>query len=108
MSNNNEAVKVFVAKVQERMDNYYRTQYPNAEVPKLELNEAGLVNYKIIETMNGRARSVVAFVRKDTGEIFKPAGWSKPAKHARGNINSDQNGMEAVSASGTHIIYLRG
>ena len=30
-----------------------------------------------------RDASVHAFVDKKTGQIFKPAGWSKPAKHVR-------------------------
>lgn len=52
---------------------------------------------------NGRA--VVAFIEKKTGDIFKPASWSAPAKHARGNIYVN-GGKDAVSASG-HIVYMR-
>jgi hypothetical protein len=34
-----------------------------------------------------------AFVDMHTGDVFKPAGWSKPAKHARGNIAKGVEGM---------------
>lgn len=65
------------------------------------------VNYKIakkfakfiIET------SVYCFVDLTTGDIFKPAGWQAPAKHARGNIYSPEHGAEALS--GHHIKYLK-
>ena len=30
-----------------------------------------------------RDSSVHAFVDKETGEVYKPAGWAKPAKHVR-------------------------
>ena len=50
--------------------------------------------------------NLVAFINKRTGEIFKPASWVAPAKHARGNIMSEQNGMEAITDEG-NVIYLR-
>ena len=30
-----------------------------------------------------RDSSVHSFVNKETGEVYKPAGWAKPAKHVR-------------------------
>jgi hypothetical protein len=54
----------------------------------------------------GQRSRIVAFIDKNTGDIFKPATYKAPAKHARGNINSDKNGMEAVSVTGD-IIYLK-
>ena len=55
---------------------------------------------------NGSKR-VFAFIDKNTGEIFKPATFRKPAAHARGNVLSEQNGMEAVTSDGIGIRYLR-
>jgi hypothetical protein len=52
-------------------------------------------------------RHIVAFVDMATGDIFKPATYKAPAKHARGNINSDKNGMEAITSEG-FVVYLRG
>lgn len=48
-------------------------------------------------------RNILSFVDKATGEIFKPASYKAPAKHARGNVNSPKFGMEAHSNSG-HVI----
>ena len=33
---------------------------------------------------------VHAFVDRNTGDVFKPAGWSAPAKHVRGSIFSSK------------------
>ncbi len=51
--------------------------------------------------------SIVAFVDNKTGDIFKPATYQTPAKHARGNVNSEMSGMEAINPEG-FVIYLRG
>ena len=56
--------------------------------------KTGKKYYKIVqqefETWEGskyygqyRDASVHSFVDKKTGQVFKPAGWSKPAKHVR-------------------------
>jgi hypothetical protein len=37
--------------------------------------------------------STWAFVDMTTGDIFKPASWSAPAKHARGNIRDGARDM---------------
>jgi hypothetical protein len=50
--------------------------------------------------------SIVAFVDKETGAIYKPATFKSPAKHARGFVNSPQNGMEAIDQCGS-VLYLR-
>ena len=49
---------------------------------------------------------VFCFIEYTTGLVFKPEGWKKPAKHARGDIFSDQHGMEAVSRPQMCIRYL--
>ena len=71
--------------------------------PSVEITE-GKVNWKLVETVYGQ-RSVHSFVNRESGDVFKPASWNAPAKHARGNINSEQNGAEALSEYG--IRYLR-
>lgn len=62
--------------------------------------------YAKLVTFDGTQRMVAAFVQRDTGEIFKPASWRAPAKHARGNIFSEHNGAEALSEDG-HVLYLK-
>ena len=33
-----------------------------------------------------RDGSVHAFIDRETGDVYKPAGWAKPAKHVRYNL----------------------
>lgn len=49
--------------------------------------------------------SVFCFVDKTSGDVLKPAGWSGPAKHARGNIFDDNNGLGSIGPYGP--AYLR-
>lgn len=51
--------------------------------------------------------SVHSFIDAKTSDIFKPAGWRVPAKHARGNCLSEVNGAEALDSSGYNVRYLR-
>ena len=44
--------------------------------------------YHKLIMVRGNNRSVWAFVNLETGDIFKAASWTAPAKHARGNINN--------------------
>ena len=42
------------------------------------------MNFDTFQNRNEyRAGSVHAFVDKKTGQVYKPAGWAKPAKHVR-------------------------
>lgn len=54
------------------------------------------------KTNTGR---LICFVDKTTGDIYKPASYAAPAKHARGNVNSDSCGMEAFNEGG-FVRYL--
>ena len=38
-----------------------------------------------------RDGSVHAFVEKTTGDVYKPAGWAKPAQHVRYNLLDDKS-----------------
>ena len=63
--------------------------------------KTGKKYYKIVqqelETWSGskyygkyRDGSVNAFVDKETGEVYKPAGWAKPAKHVRFDMRDER------------------
>ena len=58
-----------------------------------------------------RDASVHAFVDKKTGQIFKPAGWSKPAKHVRFDMRiiSERNFVHNPDNTGWSggYLYLR-
>lgn len=60
---------------------------------------------KIVMTKAGEPRSVHCFIDMTNGNVLKAEGYSKPAKHARGNIYNDDAGLNAVSAYGAN--YLR-
>ena len=83
---------------------------------------SGKKYYKIVqqqfETWEGskyygqyRDASVHAFVDKKTGLIFKPAGWSKPAKHVRFDMRiiSERNFVHNPNNTGWSggYLYLR-
>jgi hypothetical protein len=57
--------------------------------------------FKIVEKDGG----VFAFIDKNNGDVLKPASWSAPAKHARGNIFAPDGGINCVGKYG--IAYLR-
>jgi hypothetical protein len=77
----------------------YKTNYTNLIIPQLEVKEGK----KYLKIVYGG--SVHAFVDKITGDIYKAATWAAPAKHVRGNIFSEQNGMENMNVYGP--AYLR-
>ena len=58
-----------------------------------------------------RDASVHAFVDKKTGQIYKPAGWSKPAKHVRFDMRiiSERNFVHNPNNTGWSggYLYLR-
>lgn len=62
--------------------------------------------YAKIITEDMGQKSVSAFVNLENGDILMAASWAKPAKHARGNVHSEQRGMESVDNQG-YIKYLK-
>jgi hypothetical protein len=52
-----------------------------------------------------REGSAHCFVDKETGDVLKAASWSKPAKHARGNIFNPDYGLGNMGPHGP--AYLR-
>ena len=57
--------------------------------------------YKVV-----REGSAMAFVDKETGNIYKAATWAAPAKHARGNVLSEKGGEEAVHYDMGGIVFV--
>ena len=84
-------------------DSHPYPDYAKEQIAEIENGTANLLKfevrvgrkyYKIVqsefETWNGskyyqqyRDSSVHSFVDKETGEVFKPASWNRPAKHVR-------------------------
>lgn len=87
MENNfNTALADFLTDCQNKINDHFKTRYPNLTAPNLTI-QPGRKFVKIIQNdAPGASRSVWAFVDKTNGDILKPASWAAPAKHARGNI----------------------
>lgn len=75
---------------------------PNLMVPEIKISEGGRF-FKVFRTEGTVSKSVVAFVDKATGDIFKPATWNAPAKHARGNVLKDET-WKSHSWHGPHYL----
>jgi hypothetical protein len=69
------------------LSDYMAKNFPSQK--EMLTMEEGQKYVRIVKTAaNGSSRSAFVFINKETGEIFKPAGWKAPAKHARGNIRN--------------------
>jgi hypothetical protein len=60
------------------------------------------VGRKYVKVIGGGG--VHSFVNMINGDVLKPAGWSKPAKHARGNVYDMSNGLAGMTAQGPYYL----
>lgn len=81
---------------------YFRDYSIRVEMGKKYFRLFACEIYPDGKTNTGR---LICFVDKTTGNIYKPASYAAPAKHARGNVNSDSCGMEAFNEGG-FVRYL--
>lgn len=109
------ALEHFIAKVDEMYLNYRNTRFPN---DKFEEKLSYKVNSKYIRvthTMSNGQTMVFCFIDSTNGNVLFPSGWKKPdLKNPRGNLFSEQGGLEAVTTTHMgntnyhpHIKYLR-
>ncbi len=78
---------------------HFAKHYGKAEPEKCEVQ---WLQKRVRIVRNG---SVHSFVDIATGDVLKPAGWKAPAKHARGNIFDEHNGLGSMGPYGPQ--YLR-
>lgn len=105
MTDFDTALQTFVAGCQElcsKNDERYENVKFNT---KLSIDPKGRRYVRIVKKDDFGGNSVYCFVDKTNGNVLKAAGWKAPAKHARGNIYNDDNGLGAMSAYGA--AYLR-
>lgn len=107
-----KAVKEYIKGVQKVHDDDYKKNYKNLTPPEIIFKKGGRYIKVIRKDRTGSSQSVHSFVDTkegpEYGNIYKPAGWKAPAKGARGNVFSAQNGMEAISkAGGGGVWYAR-
>lgn len=107
----NKAVTMLIKGAQKKIDDDYKKSFPNLTPTKLGI-EKGKRYIKITATTDGGKgqKSVWAFIdtKEDPklfGNIYKPASWNAPAKHARGNVFDGSWGVNSVGVYGP--AYLR-
>lgn len=84
-----ETIQKYVEEIAEaQRKEWLKLNYDMNKVPTFEIEE-GKRFAKITRTSWGQ-KSVHCFVEKSTGDIYKAATWSAPAKGVRGNINSEK------------------
>jgi len=72
---------------------------------KVNLFVQPLKKYVRVVRQSYGQNSVHCFVDIATGDVLKADSWKRPAKHARGNIFDEHNGLNGVSPYGGK--YLR-
>jgi hypothetical protein len=80
-------------------------QYENVKFDSKITVKAGRRYVKLIKSDGFVSTGVYCFVDRTNGNILKAASWKAPAKHARGNIFNNDNGLGAMSPYGA--AYLR-
>lgn len=95
----------FVGRCQEILDAYMREKFPSLPREVLSFTTGKRYARIVKTTGTGSTRSAWAFVDLTNGDVLKCAGWSAPAKHARGNIYDADKGMRFIGPGGP--AYLR-
>lgn len=95
-----KALNGFMKGCQKKIDDDYKINYPKLKPNKLEMKEGPKFIKIISKAQSGAGTSAWAFIDKGTGDVLRPASWRAPAKHARGNIFDQDNGMRTISPYG--------
>jgi hypothetical protein len=91
-----EDVEQFVERCQQIVTDYHTSNYPKLPVPVLNISQ-GKRYFRIMRKDypdDKYSGSAWAFIDSTNGDILKPASWKRPAKHARGNIFDENEGMK--------------
>lgn len=99
----------FVAGCQAKINDHYTKCFKDQLLPEVLEVVNGSRYVKIVarnQQYGGpRASRAYCFVDKTNGNVLKAASWKTPAKHARGNIFDDDNGLSEMNHYGAN--YLR-
>lgn len=102
-----EALQKYIEGCQKIHDKHKAMYFPSVPYDTVLEIKAGKRYDKIVAKEYVKATgqsnvggSVHSFVEKSTGNVFKPAGWNAPAKHARGNIYDEANGLGMMGPYG--------
>lgn len=83
---NHPAFKQFMEVAQSLVDSDRNKNRPEGFSPSVLSAEFGRKYVRIVVSEGGTSISSWAFVDRTNGDILKCESWSRPAKHARGNI----------------------
>lgn len=101
-----KAANAFLKAAQKMSDAHMKKNFPGNPRRLLSFTK-GKKYWRIVAKDEGvsPSGSAWAFINTENGDLLKPAGWSRPAKHARGNIYDAQGGMKTVGPYGP--AYMR-
>lgn len=97
------ALNTFLDGIRAKLAAHFAKHFPSSTPPMIEISK-GRRYIRVIKN-DVVSRSVHCFVDTTNGDVLKADGWKTPAKHARGNIFNDNNGLDGVSVWGA--TYLR-
>ena len=77
----------------------YSIDYHQSQIDSLKAGNAdydfyldkGRKYYKLIMKDSSGSQSVHAFIDRNTGDVYKPAGWKGPAKYVRYNLLDEES-----------------
>jgi len=98
-----QKLQSFLDGCQQIICSYHKKHFPNISCSTLS-TEVGTRYVRIVQNTPG-SRSAWAFVDKTNGDVLKAASWKAPAKHARGNLFDESNGLKYIGPYGP--AYLR-
>ena len=128
-------VEDYVLQLADRLEEQYKeyhvrsmqqftSDYANKQLESVKNGTANLMRFNVIEgrkywkifsyeydDYKGEYKqgSINCFINKETGDVFKPAGYNKPAKHVRYNLldkSSRDNCLLRADWAGGYL-YLR-
>ncbi len=96
----NEALASFAEGCQRIHTTYMARHFPNLTPDEISAIKGKRYIRVVRNDMCTPQRSVHCFVDMLNGDVLKAASWKAPAKHARGNIFDDHNGLGSMNESG--------
>ena len=118
-----EDYRQYLIRSMERMHLESASEYTRKEIESTKNGTANLMKFKVYngrryykivsqeyDTFRDRNEyrdgSVNAFVDKKTGDVYKPAGWAKPAEHVRYNLLDERSRSECLGRADLAGGYL--
>ena len=99
------ALLVFIEGCQNIHTDHMARHFPNATPDEISANIGKRYVRVVRRSAHDTYGSVHCFVDMLNGDVLKAAGWKAPAKHARGNIFDEHDGLGKMGEYGP--AYLR-